>query len=80
MICGPKILFYGENSPCDWSFGVRSFTDFRVRYEVNINLGTGECECGCMHFQCRLKKRKPTILDACKHVKAILQEARRRVE
>lgn len=79
MVVGPKVLLYGENGPADLSFGVRSFSNPKVRYDVNISLDSGDCDCGCMHFQCRLRKRKPTILDACKHVKAVVLEAEKRL-
>lgn len=76
---GPRVQLYGENQPYELAFGVRSYSDNRTRYEVTIDLGSGACECGCMHFQCRLKKRKPTILDACKHVRAVILEAEKRL-
>ena len=76
---GPKVAFYGQHDPSVWAWGVRSFSDWRTRYDVTIDLGTGLCECGCMHFQCRLRKTKPTILEACKHVREVVLEAERRM-
>lgn len=75
-----KVRFQGLIENWLWSWSVRSFSDFRVRYEVTIDFCTGEATCECMHFQCRLRKTFPTVLTACKHVKEVWKEAKRILE
>lgn len=73
------VRFYGQHDPGVWAWGVSSFSRAGLVFEVTIDMGSGECTCECEHYRIRLRKLHPSLLEGCKHVRAVRLAAKRRL-